>query len=315
MSVNIMNEIITCPNCGQKNRVTNTNNKLPICSQCWTQLEVPLYSSREPNPSTPRTQKKVVKRRRKQRMNINLKLVWLTAIICFVAVCMAIINNQRKVNNQANQASEEVVIINPEKLYDTPSRPDLMEDDDLFSDDSEQENKNLKEKQQEENSKKEEQKQADKAIIIAVGDSEKQEKTIKPSEENTITNTSKEETQASTEQNVKEEKQQGKTLIKPVVVEQEKAIDSSAKSAVAKSSKDEKQGLKPKVNTFSDEKQRLVQQEKLLDKRLKKMDELAKKKNEQIQLLETQITRIEKSENEGFEPAKIVNEKIYIKQE
>ncbi len=57
--------------------------------------------------------------------------------------------------------------------------------------------------------------------------------------------------------------------------------------------------VKEELDKLADEEQRLEQQEKLLEKRLKMMDELTAKKAEQIELLEKQISQLEKNEKAG----------------
>lgn len=46
-----MNEIITCPNCGQKNRIDQTqDNSQAICAKCWTRLNAPKSTIQTPPP-------------------------------------------------------------------------------------------------------------------------------------------------------------------------------------------------------------------------------------------------------------------------
>ena len=46
-----MSNIVTCPNCGQKNRIGhNSDDSRPICAKCWTALNVPKKSVQPPPP-------------------------------------------------------------------------------------------------------------------------------------------------------------------------------------------------------------------------------------------------------------------------
>lgn len=47
-----MSQIVTCPNCGQKNRINEvTDGAQPICAKCWTRLDVPTQKVRSPPPA------------------------------------------------------------------------------------------------------------------------------------------------------------------------------------------------------------------------------------------------------------------------
>ncbi len=46
-----MSKIISCPNCGQKNKINESNNSTQaICAKCWTRLNVPQKKVQAPPP-------------------------------------------------------------------------------------------------------------------------------------------------------------------------------------------------------------------------------------------------------------------------
>ncbi len=117
MSVDIMSEIITCPNCGQKNRVKDTSNKLPICSACWTQLEVNFTV--KSNNSTPPTNKNNNVVDTKNDNDTSYIIIY--CLLCLMIIGLGI---ARPISNKPTTLPEEKtdnIIENKEKLY--PKQP------------------------------------------------------------------------------------------------------------------------------------------------------------------------------------------------
>ena len=80
-----MDNIVTCPNCGQKNRIKNyPDGTIPICSKCWTALNIPKPSVQPPPPPkesyTPPPKKNVTNK----KQGFDLWWIWFLLIGGFI---------------------------------------------------------------------------------------------------------------------------------------------------------------------------------------------------------------------------------------
>lgn len=81
-----MSKIVTCPNCGQKNRLNESaDSSQAICAKCWTKLNVPKKTVQAPPPpKEPYTPSPPPNNNKNERNGSNYGWLWLLVIGGFI---------------------------------------------------------------------------------------------------------------------------------------------------------------------------------------------------------------------------------------
>lgn len=105
-----MSKIVSCPNCGQKNRINdNSDSSQAICAKCWTKLDVPKKTVQAPPPpKEPYTPPPPPKNNNTESSGSDFGWVWLLVIGGFIWWVVA----QDSGNNTKSSA--------PSKSYSKP---------------------------------------------------------------------------------------------------------------------------------------------------------------------------------------------------
>ncbi len=107
--------IITCPNCGQKNKIDNSGHGQPVCGSCWTQLEVPSQKN-DTDQEYDYEQKNTKPKKETSSYEQVLKLF--IVILVISCICLAFVLYYLYVNDNASVNNGSIA--EPPKTNTTP---------------------------------------------------------------------------------------------------------------------------------------------------------------------------------------------------
>lgn len=119
-----MSGIISCPNCGQKNRISeNSDRSQAICAKCWTRLSIPKKAVQAPPPPPPSEQytPPPPKSKNAERNGSSFGWVWFLVVVGFI--WWAVVQDTGN-NSKSNTPAENYENSKPTPNYTEVAMPE-----------------------------------------------------------------------------------------------------------------------------------------------------------------------------------------------